>query len=101
MDFSHLTLEQIENLDLDRILDTIEDTDDIVDSVYFEWKIVDSPLPLIQWFRKEKKYINQIIAPILANTNAWLLKKGIRMKQLPSSSGDDDNSDGPVGKQLN
>lgn len=33
MDFSHLTLEQIENLDLAKILMTMEDTDDIVDLV--------------------------------------------------------------------
>lgn len=27
-----------------------------------------------------------------------MIKKNLRMKQLPASSGDDDNSDGPVGK---
>lgn len=98
MDFSHLTLEKIENLDFAKILMTMEDTDDIVDPTYFEWKIVDSPLPSIQWSEKENKSITQRISPILANTNAWLLKKKIRMKQLPTSSRDDDNSDAPVGK---
>lgn len=44
MDFSRLTLEQIENLDLAKILMTMEDTNDIVDPVYFERKMVDSPL---------------------------------------------------------
>ncbi|XP_059066170.1 uncharacterized protein LOC131857525 [Cryptomeria japonica] len=98
MDFNHLTLEQIENLDLAKIPMTMEDTDDIVDLVYYEKKIVDSPLPLVQWSKKERKSITQRIYPILENTNAWLLKKNLRMKQIPASSRDDDNIDGLVGK---
>lgn len=98
MDFSCLTLEQIENLDLAKIPMTMEDRDDIVEPVYYEKKIVDSPLPLVQWLKKERKSITQRISPILANTNTCLLKKNLRMKQLPTSLGDDDNSDGPLGK---
>lgn len=45
MDFSRLTPEQIENLDLAKIPMTMEDMDDIIDPVYYEKKIADSPLP--------------------------------------------------------
>lgn len=80
MDFSRLTLEQIENLDLAKIPMTMEDTNDIIDPVYYEKNIVDSSLPPLQWSKKQSKPITQRIAPILANTNAWLLKKNLRMK---------------------
>lgn len=90
LDFSRLTLEQIENLDLIKIQDTWEDTTyDLVDPIYFNNNISNTPLPPIQWSKKESKSISLRFAPIMANTNAWLLKKGIRMKQLPTSSGDD------------
>lgn len=98
MDFNRLTLEQIENLDLEKIPMTMEDTDNIIDPIYYEKKIVDSSLPPVQWSKKERKSITKRVAPILANTNAWLIKKNLRMKQLPASSRDDDNSDGPIGK---
>lgn len=98
MDFSRLTLDQIENLDLAKIPLTMEDIDAIVDPIYYEKKIADSPLPLVQWSKKERRSISQRISPIIANSNAWLLKKNLRMKQFPTSLGDDDNSDGPLGK---
>lgn len=97
MDYSHLTLDEIENLDFARIPNTMEDTSDIVDLVYYEQKIVDTPLPPIQWSKKESKSISKRFAPIIAITNQWLLKKGIWMKPLPASSSEEDN-DGLVGK---
>lgn len=78
LDFSRLTLEKIENLDLAKITDTWEDTtDDIVDPIYFCNNIANIPIPPIQWLKKESKSIFARFAPIMANTNAWLLKKGM------------------------
>lgn len=49
LDFSHLALEKIKNLDLAKILDTWEDTiDDIVDPIYFNYNIANTPLSHIQ-----------------------------------------------------
>lgn len=76
----------------------MEDTDDIIDPVYYEKNITNSPLPQVQWSKNESNSITHKISPILANTNAWLLKKNLRMKQLLVGSGDDDNSDGLVGR---
>lgn len=60
MDFSHLNLEQIENLDLAKIPMTMEDNDNVVDLVYFERKIVDSPLLPIQWSKMENPLLKEL-----------------------------------------
>lgn len=44
MNFSRLTLEQILNFDLTDILEEIEDDEEIVDSIYEQQKIAETPL---------------------------------------------------------
>lgn len=99
LDFSCLTLDQFENLNLAKILDTWEDnTNDVVDPIYFKYDIANTPLPLIWLSQKENKSISTRFAPIMENTNAWLLKKVIRMKKILASSGDEEEDEGYVGK---
>lgn len=96
LDFS----QQIENLDLARIPDTMEDIDDVIHPRYYESNIVNTPLPAIQWLQKENKSISARFPPIMVNTNAWLMKKVIRKKKLLASFGDEEDDEGPVGKRL-
>lgn len=77
----------------------MEDTDDIVDPSYYESNIANTHLPAIQRSQKEKKSISTRFASIMENTNAWLFKKGIRMKHLPTSSSDEEDVEVPMGKR--
>lgn len=69
LDYCHLSVEKIENLNLVGILEDLKDDVDILDTTYEKNKVGGSPLPLIQWFQKENASIRTKFQSILANTN--------------------------------
>lgn len=96
LDYCHLIVEQIENLDLANIPKDLEDDGDILDPMYEKNKVVRSHLPLIQCSQKENISIRARFQKILANTNVWLSQKGIQLK--PFQFGSEDDTIGTVGK---
>lgn len=78
MDYSKLTLEQIVDLDLTKIPKGMVDDEKTLDPKYTEQRVVEAPLPSVQWSQKECTSIFDRFQPILANTNAWLKSNNIK-----------------------
>lgn len=77
LDYYHLTVEKIENLDLVEVLEDLEEDGDILDLAYERKIIVGLPLPLIQWSQKENTSIRAKFQRILDNTTVWLNLHGV------------------------
>lgn len=78
MDYNSLTLEQIVDLDLTKILEGMVDDKKILDLEYIEQRVVEAPLPVVQWSQKECTSIFDIFQLILANINTWLKSNNIK-----------------------
>lgn len=89
LDYCCLILEQIENQNIIDIPQDLGDDRVFLDPAYENNKVVDSPLPLIQWSQKENTLIRTRFQSILANTNVWLTQKVIQYKYFQTGSEDD------------
>lgn len=64
----------------------MKDYGNILDATYADKKIAKTLLPLIQWSQKEMTSIRVGFQNTLANTNVWLLHKGIQLKSFNTRS---------------
>lgn len=84
MDYQRLSIKQIIDFNLADIPPGVEDDDNILDRDYTRNHVEDLPILSPSWSGKESVSILDRFQSILANTNIWLKRRGLKSIKVKS-----------------
>ncbi|KAH9319266.1 hypothetical protein KI387_021035, partial [Taxus chinensis] len=82
----------IKDFNLYQVLEGLKDDDEDLQSFEYETSIKHTPLEDLDWYKKERDDLVEILAPVLIRTKVWFDRKVRELKKNQSGSSSRDTS---------